>query len=144
VVTSLVDMANSDEIARLAPGDPLNLEVHGTTVRLVEPAGGLIVGRLEPKLAARVLKLLEMGNTYTAAVTAVDPSSVRVIIREATRSPQMGARPSFPTTTAGEAFRGYTRDDMFRMDMDDDDDEDDEYPEEAEGEAPLDADLGAE
>jgi len=145
VVTSLVDLADADEIARLAPGDPLNLDVHGTTVRLLEPAGGLVVGRLEPKLAARVLKLLELNNTYSAAVTAVDPTSVRVIIREATRSPQMGARPSFPTTAAGEAFRGYTRDDMFRMDTDDDDD-DDEYPEEAEaeGEPPLDADLGAE
>src|SRR6185437_12818101 len=95
---------------------------------------------------ARVLKLLELGNSYSAAVTAVDTSSVRVIIREASRSAQMGARPSFPTTAPGEAFRGYTSDDMFRTDFEDDDDDDDEYPEEAEaeGEAPLDTDLGAE
>jgi len=143
VVTSLVDVAAPEEIARLTPGDTMDLEVVGTQVRLVEPATRLVVGRLEPKLGQRVIKLLEIGNTYTAAVTAVDENAVRVILREAHRSPAMGNRPSFPTTSAPEVFRGYTREDIFRADFEE---EEEEYPEEVEteSEAPLEVDLTAE
>ena len=146
VVTALLDLASPDDVVRLAPGDPLVLELQGTTVRLVEPSSGLVVGRLEPKLNARVQRLLDMGNTYTAAVTSVDSTVVRVIIREASRSSQMGTRPSFPTTASAEAFRGYTREDIFRTDFEEDDDDDDELTEETETEteAPLDVELGAE
>jgi len=141
--TSLVDLAPPEAIARLTPGDTVNLEVNGNAVRLVEPTTGLVVGRLEPKINQRVLKLLEMGNTYTAAITSVDEHAVKVIIREAQRSPSMGNRPSFPTTATAEVFRGYTREDMFRTDFEE---EEEEYPEEleVEPEAPLDVDLGAE
>jgi tetratricopeptide (TPR) repeat protein len=142
-VTSLVDVAAPEEIARLQPGDSVSLDVVGNTVRLVEPATGLVVGRLEPKLNQRVLKLLEMGNTYSAAITSVDDRNVRVIVREATRAPSMGSRPSFPTTTGSEVFRGYTRDEMFRSDMDEEEDDFQEEPE-LETEAPLEVELGAE
>ena len=37
----------------LQPGDTVGVDVVGNTVRLVEPATGLIVGRLEPKLNQR-------------------------------------------------------------------------------------------
>ncbi len=80
VVTSLVDIAPPEEIARLNPGDVVDLETVGSTVRLLEPNTGSMIGRLDPKLSQRVLKLMELGNSYTAAITAVDEQSVRVIV----------------------------------------------------------------
>ena len=65
---------------------------------------------------------MNQGNKYSAAVTAVDDRSVRLIIRETYRDPSMGDRPSFPAATA-EAFRAYTRETVIRYDLDDDDDD---------------------
>src|SRR5918912_4381800 len=88
-VTALADLAAADVLARITAGDPVTLDVHGNIVRAMGPAGELL-GKLEPKIGQRVINLMKMGNQYTAAVTAVDDQSVRLIIREAYRSPSMG------------------------------------------------------
>ena len=144
-LTVLVDVAAADVLARITAGDPLTLEISGNRVRAFGP-GGEQVGRLEPKLGQRVINLMNQGNQYSAAVTAVDDQSVRVIIRETHRDPSMGDRPSFPTATTAESFRAYTRDTVIRYDVDDDDDDgldDTEMETEASGEADLDADSSA-
>jgi hypothetical protein len=119
-VTMLADVASPDVLARITAGDVASLEVHGSQVRAIGP-GGELLGKLEPKIGQRVINLMKLGNQYTAAVTAVDDRSVRIIIREAHRDPSMGDRPSFPTT--GESFRAYTRDTVIRYDVDEEDDE---------------------
>src|SRR5581483_5992109 len=93
----------------------------GSAVRVFGPAGELL-GKLEPKLGQRVINLMNQGNRYSAAVTAVDDRSLRLIIRETYRDPSMGDRPSFPAAAA-EAFRAYTRDTVIRYDLEDEDDE---------------------
>jgi tetratricopeptide (TPR) repeat protein len=120
-VTSLADVAAPDVLARVTAGDIVTLELHGNIVRAIGPAGELL-GKLEPKIGQRVINLMKMGNQYTAAVTAADEQSVRVIIREAYRAPSMGDRPSFPTATT-DSFRAYTRDTVIRYDVDEEDDE---------------------
>jgi tetratricopeptide (TPR) repeat protein len=132
VVTSIVDLADRDVLARLTAGDIVTLEPHRSMVRALGP-GGERLGKLEPKLAQRVIKLVNEGNQYTAAVTAVDDGSLRIIIREVYRDPSMGDRPSFPTTTTGEAFRAYTRDTVIRYDVEDEEDEDDEGGDDTDG-----------
>lgn len=124
VVTNLVDLAR-EALAPLTAGDKLQLQVSSKQVFVLDDAGQQI-GRLDPKLGQRVIKLLEIGNTYSATVTSTDESHVRVIIREEYRDPSMGSRPSFPSTGTVEAFRSYTRPDLLRSDMEDDDLEDDE------------------
>jgi len=128
-VTSLADLAAADMLARITAGDPVTLEVHRNIVRALGPAGELL-GKLEPKIGQRVIRLMKEGNQYTAAVTSVDEQSVRIIIREAHRAPSMGDRPSFPTAT-GDSFRAYTRDTVIRYEVDDEDDDnfDDAEPE---------------
>jgi tetratricopeptide (TPR) repeat protein len=120
-VTQLADLAAADVLARITAGDPVSLEVHGNVVRAMGP-GGELIGKLEPKIGKRVINLIKLGNTYTAAVTSVDEQAVRIIIREAHRAPSMGDRPSFPTA-AGDSFRAYTRDTVIRYDVDEEDDE---------------------
>src|SRR5215207_9596083 len=119
-VTDLVDRARFQNIATLTAGDKLTLRVETGIVRLVGPVD-VVVGQLEPKIAQRVLRLSAAGNRYSAAITSIDEHHVRIIIREEFRDPSMRSRPSFPTMAP--EIRPYTKDSVFRTDMDDDDDE---------------------
>jgi hypothetical protein len=119
-VTDLVDVASYQAIATLTAGDKLELRVEQGTVRVIGP-GGNVVGQLEPKIAQRVTRLIEAGNRYSAAITAIDDSHVRIIVREEFRHPSMRSRPSFPTQAAD--IRPSIRDSVFRVDIDDEDED---------------------
>jgi tetratricopeptide (TPR) repeat protein len=137
--TTLVQPASAEILAKMNPGDMINLDVEGNTVLATNAAGDLL-GRIEPKLRQRLIRLINMGNKYSAFVTAVDEHSIRIIVRETYRDPAMGNRPSFPTT--GDMYRGYTRDALLRYDVDDEGDEDDDDDmDEAEVEADRDPDA---
>lgn len=140
-ITSLVEPAPADVLAKMNAGDLLSLEVQDRTVN-VQNAAGEFVGKLEPKIRQRLIRLMNMGNQYSAIVTAVDDGSLRIIIRETHRDPSMGNRPSFPVT--GDVFRGYMRDSVLRYDLDDELDEDDEDLEGAEPEHDRDPDVAGE
>jgi tetratricopeptide (TPR) repeat protein len=120
-VTTLVDLGRSEDLAKLTAGDQLKLQVQSSAVKVLG-MDDKVIGQLEPKLAQRVVRLIEMGNRYSAAVTSTDEQSVRVILREVHRDPSMGTRPSFPTTMT-DMGRAYTRD-ILRYESDDDDDDD--------------------
>jgi tetratricopeptide (TPR) repeat protein len=121
-ITSLVELPPADTLAKMNAGDVLTLDVQDKTVTVLNAAGEAL-GKLEPKIRQRLIRLIGMGNQYSAIVTAVDEAALRVIIRETYRDPSMGNRPSFPTT--GDAFRGYVRDSLLRYDIDEEEDEDD-------------------
>jgi tetratricopeptide (TPR) repeat protein len=139
ITTSLVEIGAGDILARFNPGDPVTLEIQGNVV-LVVGSTGETIGKIEPKLRQRLIRLLGMGNKYSAFVTAVDEQSVRVIIHETHRDPSMGNRPSFPI--AGETYRGYVRDSLLRYDLEEDEIEDEET-EESEPETEAETDLVA-
>ena len=117
-VTDLVDRPRFQTIATLTAGDKLALRTENGIVRLIGP-GDVVVGQLEPKIGQRVLRLSAAGNRYSAAITSIDEHHVRVILREEFRDPSMRSRPSFPTMAP--EIRPYTKDSVFRTDMDDDD-----------------------
>jgi len=119
-VTDLVDVAKYHDIATLTAGDKLELKAESGVVHVVGPSGAT-VGQLEPKIAQRVTRLVAAGNRYSAAITAIDESHVRIIVREEFRHPSMRSRPSFPTQAP--EIRSSIRDSVFRVDIDDDDDE---------------------
>ena len=121
-ITSLIELAAADVLAKVNAGDVLTIDVQEKTVSLANSAGEA-VGKLEPKLRQRLIRLMGMGNEYSAIVTSVDDAAVRVIIRETHRDPSMGNRPSFPTT--GDAFRGYVRDSLLRYDLDEEEEDED-------------------
>jgi tetratricopeptide (TPR) repeat protein len=119
-LTDLVDRAPFHDIATLTAGDKLTLKVESGVVRIVGP-GDSLVGQLEPKIGQRVLRLVAAGNRYSAAITSIDEAHVRIILREEFRDPSMRSRPSFPTQAP--EIRPYTKDSVFRTDMDDEDDD---------------------
>jgi len=89
---------------------------------------GEAIGALEPKLALRLLRMIDGGNKYAAGVKSLGDTQVELIIKETFRDPSQ-TRLSFPAT-GGEGVRAYTRESLVRMG----DDDDDEIEEETENE----------
>ena len=111
-------------LSGIAPGDPLTLKVENNHLS-VYVQDDEYLGRVEPKLGRRLLKLMDGGNIYEAAVIAVKEEGVSVIIREAYRHPSLQKVCSFPTRSK-EENRVYLAENVLRYLEDTDLDEDDE------------------
>ena len=109
-----------ETVARLTAGDELYLKP-GEELIQIEDATGESIGALEPKLALRLLRMIEGGNKYAAAVKSLGENDVELIIKEIYRDPSQ-TRLSFPAV-GGEGVRAYTRESLVRMGDDDDDDD---------------------
>ena len=116
-VTVIRDVAK-ETVARLTAGDEVYLKP-GEELISVEDATGEAIGALEPKLALRLLRMIDGGNKYAAGVKSLGASDVELIIKETYRDPSQ-TRLSFPAT-GGEGVRAYTRESLVRMGDDDDD-----------------------
>lgn len=113
--TMLVNLASGEKLAKLAAGDPVALNVRGNVLS-VDSVAGEYVGRVEPRLAARLVKLMEGGNKYTAAVTSNNAREVTIIIREVFQHPSQHGRIAFPAKGI-EGFRPYIRGGLMRYDL---------------------------
>jgi hypothetical protein len=122
-VTDLVDRAPFHEVATMGAGEKLTLKIESGVVQAIG-SDDVRVGQLEPKIAQRVMRLVTAGNRYSATITSIDDHHVRIILREEFRDPSMRSRPSFPTQAP--EIRPYTKDSVFRTDLDDEDDSMDE------------------
>jgi hypothetical protein len=120
--TDLVDVASRDVLARLTAGDQVYLEREGSRL-YVRNGAGVRIGRIEPRLANRLIKLMEAGNQYAAGIAELNDNQVRIIIRETFQHPSMIGKVSFSPqqVTSGEVVRGYIKDTMLRHDLDDED-----------------------
>jgi tetratricopeptide (TPR) repeat protein len=107
-VTELLGLADNTTLARMTSGDQVELRVEGKQV-VVYSEDGLRMGHLEPRLAQRLIGLINGGNRYSAAVTVVEPGLLRVIIRETFQHPSQAGRLSFPVDNKPLTPRAYTR-----------------------------------
>lgn len=125
----LTDLANPRELAQVNPGDYVELTPEGN--RLIATSNGVRIGVVEPRVAARLLKLMADGNKYAAGVTSLGDKDVRIIIREVYQDPRNYGKVSFPTAAKSTDLRPYTKGTLVREDLDledelEDDDEDEE------------------
>ncbi len=125
----LVDLPDPKQLAQVNPGDLVELAPEGP--RLEAKSNGRHIGYVEPRVAARLLKLIAEGNKYTAGVTSLGEHDVRIIIRETYQDPANYGKVSFPTAAKVSDMRPYTKGTLIReeMDLEDElelDDEDDE------------------
>ena len=125
----LTDLADPRQLAQVNPGDAVELTPEGN--RLIAFSNGMRIGVVEPRVAARLLKLIADGNKYAAGVTSLGDKDVRIIIREIYQDPRNYGKVSFPTAAKLTDLRPYTKGTLVREEMDleddlDDDDEDDE------------------
>jgi tetratricopeptide (TPR) repeat protein len=118
--TTTLHRANQEVLARMTAGDRLTLRTEGN-VLLVENTRGEYVGEVEPKLALRLLKLMQGGNEYAAALTSLANATGRVIIKETYQHPSQAGRPSFPST-GPEVIRPYIKESILKYGAEDEED----------------------
>src|SRR6266571_4358094 len=88
-MTELINIAPASVLAKVGVGDRVQLHVNGHTLMVRNPAGEDI-GKIEPRLANRLINFMEGGNRYAAAILTTDGhGQVRLIIREEYQHPSM-------------------------------------------------------
>lgn len=128
----LINLAPARSLARLSPGDAIELRVDGD--RLTARVGETELGQVEPRIAGRLLKMIQAGNRYEAALTAVHEAEVTMIIREVFTHPSNFGKVSFPSAGGGRAgdVRPYMKGTPLRYDDEEESEELDEESEEVE------------
>ncbi|GIW10489.1 MAG: hypothetical protein KatS3mg061_1546 [Dehalococcoidia bacterium] len=115
-VTTLVNTAPREELATLTAGEPVLLKVEGKDLKVLSTRNEYL-GQVEPRLALRLIRLMQGGNQYAAAVTSLTDDSVEIIIRETFQHPTQVGKVSFPTRGGDAGFRPYIRDSVLRYDV---------------------------
>jgi tetratricopeptide (TPR) repeat protein len=127
----LTDLATPVTLAQVNPGDFVELTPEKN--RLIAFSNGVRIGAVEPRVAARLLKLIADGNKYAAGVTSLGDVDVRIILREIYQDPRNYGKVSFPTAAKSTDLRPYTKGTLVREEMELEEDlEDDEEDEEIE------------
>jgi hypothetical protein len=110
----LLELPDAKKLAQVNPGDTVELKPEGN--RLMAISNGMRIGVVEPRVAARLLKLLADGNKYLAGVTSLGAQDVRIIIREIYQDPRNYGKVSFPTAAKSTDLRPYTKGTLLRED----------------------------
>ena len=110
----LLDLPDARKLAQVNPGDSVEMTPEGN--RLIAFSNGMRIGVVEPRVAARLLKLIADGNKYLAGVTSLGAQDVRIIIREIYQDPRNYGKVSFPTAAKSTDLRPYTKGTLLRED----------------------------
>ncbi len=102
-VVNLENLAAPPILARMSAGNQVSLRVRGQSL-IAETAEGEYLGKVEARHGLRIIKLIEGGNKYAAAVTSISQDEVKVIIKEIFQHPSQIGQLSFPVKEA-EGFR---------------------------------------
>ena len=110
----LIDLTDPKTLAQVNPGDAVDLIPEGN--RLFAISNDVRIGVVEPRVAARLLRLIADGNKYSAGVTSLGAVDVRIIIREVFQDPRNYGKVSFPTAAKSSDLRPYTKGTLLRED----------------------------
>jgi tetratricopeptide (TPR) repeat protein len=114
-VVNLYHLAPREVLAKTVAGDRVYLKIDGSGL-MVENGRGEYLGQVKPRHSQRLIKLMEGGNRYTAAIVSSAEDKVTVIIREVYQDPSQAGQLSFPPKGA-ESFRPYISDKMLRREL---------------------------
>ena len=115
-VTTLL-IPNMEIAARMTAGDEVDL-VRDNSTLVVKSSHDEFIGEVEPRLGQRLMKLMEAGNQYAAAIGGLNEKDVKVFIRETFQHPTQLGKLSFPPTIT-ETFRPYMKERLIRQDAQD-------------------------
>ena len=108
----------------MVAGDKVLLKVDGNSL-LVENRRGEYMGRVEPKTAQRLARLILGGNQYTATIVKSQVDLMSVIIRETCQDPSQAGKLSFPPKGADDS-RAYAGERLLKEDANYEEDNEDE------------------
>ena len=111
-VVNLYRLGSPEVLARMVAGDKVYLKIDGTSL-MVENGRGEYLGQVEPRHGLRLIKLMQGGNQYTAAVIRSTGDAMTVIIREMYQDPSQAGQLSFPSRSL-EGVRPYVSDKILR------------------------------
>ncbi|MGA7672423.1 MAG: tetratricopeptide repeat protein [Nitrolancea sp.] len=141
-MTDLIRPTDDAILTQLAPADEVELQVEDKNVAVYDQHGNKL-GQLEPKIAQRMIRLIESGNRFKVYVVALTGMTARIILREVSHDPDSPYPVAFQRQATIAAPRPYLRDtrrmarelepDLLDNDDDDDDGDDDDDEEESEG-----------
>ena len=114
-VVNLYHLAPRETLVRMSAGDKVNLRIDGASL-IVENGRGEYLGQVEPKHGQRLIKLMQGGNKYIAAIVSSAEDRVTVIIREVYQAPSQAGRVSFPSKHL-EGLRTYISDKIIRREL---------------------------
>ena len=100
-LTSLLSLASAEILSKLAPGHPVKLAPTRKGL-LVVAQTSTQVGQVEPRMASRLIRLMEGGNEYGATVISVGDAELTIIIREERKHPSQLGIVSFPLRDEAE------------------------------------------
>jgi tetratricopeptide (TPR) repeat protein len=111
-VVGLYQIASSERLVKMLAGDKVVLNPKESSLA-VENIQGEYLGLVPSKLGLRLIRLMNGGNRYTAAVVASNENSISVIIRETYQDPDQIDQISFPARRI-EEIQPYVSDRVFR------------------------------
>ncbi len=116
-VVNLISLARPEVLAKLVTGAVLSLRIDGTNL-MVDNGLGEYVGKVDLRHGQRLIKLMEGGNQYSAAVvSAAAEGNVTVIIRETYQDPSQAGRLSFPQRDTEPSHWNPAGDRMIRREL---------------------------
>ncbi len=121
-VVDLYNAASGEVLAKMGVGDQVYLGIRGRSL-VVESGGGEYLGEVEPRQGLRLIKLMQGGNRYDAAILNIEEDKVQVVIKEVYQHPSQVGHPSFPVKTA-EHFHRHIRESLLRRGVITDENED--------------------
>lgn len=123
--TILIKAISGQAAARIAPSDSATLVVEKDAINVCTQDGDYL-GQIEPKLGRRLIRLMDGGNQYQAAIIGVSDHGISITVREIYRHQSLQNVCSFPIKSKAE-HRVYLNESLVRYTRDDDlDEEEDE------------------
>ena len=83
-VDELANPADPGRLAEVSPGDKLQLKIDNNRLYLLSD-DGVHLGEIDSRIAARVIKLMGLGNEFEAYALGMSAQSLRIILRETFR-----------------------------------------------------------
>ena len=94
-VVALVHPAPHNVLGRKAAGDEVFLRAHSQRL-MVEDSQGVYLGEVEARHSPRLIRLMDGGNQYAAAIASINGDQMKLVVRETFQHPDMAGRLSFP------------------------------------------------
>jgi len=118
--TTITELARPDmEVAnQLTAGDLVKLARDKKGNVFVKTMAGERLGDVESRLGQRLVKLMDGGNEYVAAISSLHEDGVKLLIRETLQGASQVGKLSFPATVT-ESVRPYVKNRLVRSDEDD-------------------------
>jgi hypothetical protein len=111
-ILNLYQIPSADRLVKTMAGDKVILKRQESSLA-VESIRGEYLGLVPSKLGQRLLKLIDGGNKYTAAIVTSSENSISVIIREIYQDPSQIGQVSFPGKRI-EEVQPFVSDRVFR------------------------------